>query len=369
MNPDNLNNTTPGSFDSNPSRSAGEMTPPSSPPPPHESQNFWKYILGGILAVILLGVAVFFAYQGESLPVKEEAPLKIGIIVRGNSYKPGVEGFKAKMAELGYVEGKTVVYDVRFVENVSDLPAITSEVLANGAVLLHTYSTPATIEAAKQTKTIPIIFGSMGDAVASGLINSLQEPGTNVTGILSMSVETAPKRLELLTELYPDAKKIGFPYTVDDIPAKRSLEEVTKAAPKLGVTLVPYEITKEKPAAEVAKIVFRKDVDGIVVASDSGVWAKLPAYIEQAKKEKLPFAVFDKAMVESGGLVGYGPDYFGVGGQAAVLAKKIFGGADPAKLPIETPTKMIVALNLKTAEAIGLSVPDAFLVKVDYLVK
>lgn len=327
-----------------------------------------SYVL--VFAVTVVVIA-FLGYQyiAKEVLVKKERSYKVGVIVRGKSYEAGVLGFKSKMSELGYEEGKNISYDVRFVEKSDEIPSVVADVIKGGVDLLHTYSTPVTIEAAKQTKTIPIVFGSMGDAVASGLVDSLKEPGRNVTGVLSLSVETAGKRLELLKELFPNVKKVATALTPTDIPGKRSLEVMADVAPKLGIQIITYEIIPPQTPTSVAATIFRKDVDGIVLASDSATWAVLSAYVEQAKKEKLPFSVFDKDMVEKGGLVGYGPDYYAVGGQAAILVKKIFGGADPAKLPVETPIKLVLALNLKTANELNLSVPESFLAKVDYLVK
>lgn len=324
----------------------------------------------GIVFVLIVAVSILgYLYVAKDGVVKKDSSYKVGIVVRGQSYAAGVDGFKSKMVELGYEEGKNISYDVRFVEKGDEIPSTVAEVIKGEVDLLLAFSTPVTIEAAKQTKTIPIVFGSMGDAVASGLVNSLNEPGKNVTGILSLSVETAGKRLELLKELFPQIKKVASALTPTDIPGRRSLEVIGGIAPKLGVQIVTYEIIPPQTPTSIAATIFRKDVDGIVLASDSATWAVLPAYVAQAKKEKLPFAVFDKDMVEKGGLVGYGPDYYAVGGQAAILVKKIFEGADPAKLPVETPVKLILALNLKTARELNLSIPEAFLAKVDYLVK
>lgn len=360
MNPENVNNpvlTPPPVSPLNPS------TPPAS--------SLGRYFLwGGLLALLIAG-GIFFGYRylTEAVVVTKEQSYKVGVIVRGKSYEAGVRGFKSKMTELGYYEGKNISYDVRYVESSSEIPAVVIDMISNGVDLLHTYSTPVTIEAAKQTKKIPIVFGSMGDPLASGLVDTLKEPGRNVTGVVSLSVDLVSKRLELLKELFPKAKRIAFALTPTDVAGKRSREVIAIAASQLGVEIVPYEIIAPQTATSVAATILRKDVDGIVLSSDSATWGALSSYVTQAKKEKLPFAVFDKDMVESGGLVGYGPDYFAAGEQSAVMVKKIFEGADPAKLPVESPTRLVLAFNLKTAGELGLTVSDSFLAKVDYLVK
>ncbi|MBU6388688.1 ABC transporter substrate-binding protein, partial [Patescibacteria group bacterium] len=228
---------------------------------------------------------------------------------------------------------------------------------------------PVTAEAAKETKTIPIVFGSVGDPLGAHFVTSLSRPGGNVTGITSLSVELSAKRLDLLKQLYPNLKRVAVPATMTDVAAKNSFDLIVKTAPTLGVTVVPYLIDANHTPTEVAGTISHKDVDGIVLTADSATWAVLPAYIAQAKKEKLPFAVFDQNMVQSGGLVGYGPEYTSLGGQAADMVKRILDGTSPAVVPVESPEKLILALNLKTAKDLGLVVPDVFLSQVDYLVK
>ena len=317
-----------------------------------------------IILAILVGASalIFFVTPPAN---KEVRHYKIGILVRGNTYKPGVEGFLAKMKEFGYEEGKNVTYLLRFVDKKEDLPGVIAEFLKEKVDIIHTYSTPATVEAYKQTKTTPIVFGSMGDPLASKVIKSLQKPETNVTGVSSLSAPLVTKRLEFLKEAVPSIRIIAFPFTPEDIAGKSSYDHVLIAAKKLGVEIAPYFVSKDRDVKATAAAILRKDVDGIVISSDSAVWAALPSYVEQAKKERLPFAVFDKDMVEKGGLLGYGPDYFITGGQSAVFVDKILKGANPADLPVENPDKLILVVNLKTARDIALKLPNSFLLKAD----
>lgn len=323
-----------------------------------------------IIAAAGMAVIALLIYRGRirdaAAPKKMHA---IGIVVRGETYRPGVEGFMQKMRELGYEEGRNVRYEVVFVDKREDLPGAIKAALAHGVNLLHTYSTPATIEAYRQTKTVPIVFGSMGDPLASKTITALQSSGTNVTGVSSLSVPLIAKRMEYLLEAAPRIKKIAIPFTADDIPGKNSYAVAAASAPKLGVTILPYLISPERPARETAAAILHTDVDGIVISADSVVWANLDAYVAQAVAEKLPFAVFDKDMVVNGGLVGYGPDYFITGEQSAVLADKIIKGQRPTDLPIEIPQRLILAVNLDTARAIGVAVPRALLEKADLIIE
>lgn len=329
------------------------------------NMNAKKIILIITALIAIVAAFVFFVAPPQLSQTPASKIYKIGILVRGATYAQGVDGFKTKMKELGYEEGKNVTYIIRFVDKKEELPEVVSEFLKEDVDLIHTYSTPATTEAYKQTKTVPIVFGSMGDPLASKVIDSLQRPGTNVTGVGSLSAPLAAKRLEFLKEAMLSIHKVAIPFTPDDIPGKSSYNFALEAAKKLGIELAPYYISKERDVKATALAIKRKDVDGIVISSDSLVWANLAAYIEQAKKEKLPFAVFDKDMVEKGGLLGYGPDYFATGEQSAFFVDKIFKGAKPADLPIENPSKLLLVLNLKTAKDIGFIFPTSLLLKAD----
>lgn len=325
-----------------------------------------KLIPIAIIVLILGSWSALFNFFKK--PAETPKNYKVGIVVRGESYRPGVEGFKSKMRELGYEEGRNITYRVSFVEKREDLKPVISDLLKEGVDLLHIYSTPATVEAHKLTPETPIVFGSMGDPLASGVIESLQRPGKNVTGVSSLSSPLVAKRLEFLKEAVPAIKKVAIPFSPDDIPGLSSFNTAMEAAQKLGLDLIAYHISKDRDVKETALAIRKKDVDAIVISSDSAVWAALSAYVEQARKEKLPFAVFDKDMVEKGGLLGYGPDYFISGEQSAVYADKIFKGAKPALLPIDSPRKLLLVLNVKTASQIGIIFPQSLLRKADLLI-
>ena len=319
-----------------------------------------------LVAALSLAAVAFWLLRGQFIRPQTKI-YKIGIVTLGKTYLPGVEGFKAKMKELDYKEGKTVIYYTNFVDKKEDLPKVLSEILSRKVDLLHVYGTPTTIEAYKQTKTVPIIFGSMGDPLASKTIQSLEKSGTNVTGINSLSAPLIAKRLEFLLEAVPSIRRVAIPFNTESISGVSSFNFAKEAAKKLNLQLVPYYLSPQRPVKKTAAAIRRSEVDAIVISSDTEVWANLASYAEQAVKEKLPFAVFDKDMVINGGLLGYGPDYFATGEQSAVLVDKILNGASPSDLPIEIPQKLILVVNLKVAKSIGLVLPESFLKKADII--
>lgn len=329
---------------------------------------FLKYSIVFVAAAAVLLAGGYWMWQQYFTTAEPAKVYRIGIVVRGSSYTPGVEGFKKKMGEIGYQENVNVRYSVSLVNNREDLPAVIGDLLARGVDLLHVYSTPATVEAYKQTKTVPIVFGSMGDPLASKTVKSLESSGTNVTGVNSFSAPLTAKRLEFLLEAVPSVTRVAIAFSPEDIPGMSSYNVAKEAATKLGVTLVPYHITSARPVKETARAITKQSVNGMIISGDSVVWANLSSFVEQALKEKMPFAVFDKDMVVKGGLLGYGPDYFVTGEQSAVLADKILRGQPPATLPIETPQRFILAVNLKTAHALGIDLPQQLLQKADLII-
>jgi putative ABC transport system substrate-binding protein len=330
--------------------------------------SYSKYLTAGIVLTLLLSAGGYWIWQRRFTPPAPAKVYHVGIVIRGSSYLPGLEGFKKKMAGLGYQEGANIQYTVHIVDRREDLPGAISDLITRGIDLLHVYSTPATIEAYKQTKTVPIVFGSMGDPLASKTVKSLESSGTNVTGVNSFSAPLTAKRLEFLLEAAPAVTRVAIAFSREDTPGMSSYNFAQEAAAKLGVTLVPYYITQERPVKETARAITKKNVDGMIISADSGVWANLSTFVEQSLKESMPFAVFDKDMVANGGLIGYGPDYFVTGEQSAVLADKILRGQPPATLPIETPRRLILAINLKTARALGIEIPRQLLQKADLII-
>jgi putative ABC transport system substrate-binding protein len=296
--------------------------------------------------------------------------------VRGSGYNQAVEGYQKKMAELGYIEGENVVYDIRFVSKKEELPNVAKSFVEEGVDLIHVYSTPATKAVYEVTKDmekpIPVVFGSMGDPLASGTVKDIQHSGTNVTGVASLSTELTAKRVEFITELVPDAKRIAMPHTAreaGDIAANLSVDIALETADRLGVEVVPLPVVDKTDNARVAKLITSDKYDGIVVGGDSLIWGSLDLYISQAIQEKLPLAVFSVGQVSKGALVGYGPDYAISGRQSAVLTDKILKGQKPTDLPIEVPQRLVVVVNKSTADAIGLKLDPEFLSKVDIVVE
>lgn len=333
-----------------------------------------KYIIA-ILGVTLIAYALW-----TSLPERKSGPgavkiYKIGIIVRGSGYAAAVEGYKKKMEEIGYRQGDNVIYDQRTATTKEELAVAVQELAAGGADLIHTYSTPATQAAYLGTKDlanpIPVVFGSMGDPLISGVVKDTRRPGTNVTGVASLSTQLTGRRLELLKRVKPGARRVAMPHTapeLGDVAADKSVVIAQETADKLDIKLLLFPVESSGDNQVAAKKITRDLADGIVVGGDSLVWSGLDAYIARALAEKLPLAAFDINQVARGALIGFGPDYRVSGEQSALISHKILRGKPPGVIPVEVPQKLILAVNLNTAKAIGLEVPQEILQEADIII-
>ena len=334
-----------------------------------------SFLIFSSVAVLAIFAFVWLwnRYPNASLP---EKVYKVGILIRGSGYEVAVDSYKRKMTELGYREGENISYDIRFVSAREELPRAVEEFLAEGMDLIHTYSTPATQAAYEITKTMPVptpvVFGSVGDPLIAGVVRDFQHPGTNVTGVTSLSTELTARRLELLYEMNPSAKRIAMPHTDPengDIAATRSVEIAEETARRLGMKLILLPVRAKEDNAAVAQRIMRQDADGMIVGGDSLVWGDIDMYIAQAIREKIPFAAFDLNQVQKGALLGFGPDIAISGEQSAVITHQILRGRSPAEIPVEVPRKLLLVINQATARAIGIVFPDAFLQKADVVIE
>lgn len=328
-----------------------------------------------VIAILVGGGAYLSFLRGKQQT--QHKLYHIGILVRGNGYEPAIAGFKKQMAVLGYKEGVTIAYDVRFESDKKKLPGIVQEFIRDGVDLIHTYSTPATEVAFQETKSmthpIPVVFGSMGDPlVIPTAIKSIEHPGGNVTGVASLATPLTAKRLEFLKEINPSIKRVAMPHTAleaGDLSVNKSVDIAKESAQKLGIELILYPVKDQADNAVVAKKILHANVDGVIVGGDSLVWGSIDLYIQQAIQEKIPFSVFSVTQVQQGGLLGIGPDYAVSGRQSADIANKILRGGNPGDIPIQVPEKLTFAINKDTAKKIGMVLTPAFLKKADMIIE
>ncbi len=329
----------------------------------------------GFVLLATIGAGLWTKYW-PTAPSAQPRIYHIGILSRGRgSYEVAIKNFQERLRQFGYVEGQNVRYDIRYLSTTDELNQAAREFAAARVDLINTYSTPATqavFRATQETQNpIPIVFASVADPLAAGFIQNIEQPGANVTGVISLSTELTAKRIELLTRIVPGIKKIAMPHTAEelqDVAANKSVAVAKKAAEDAGAELVLFPVrTKEENASTSARISARR-AQGIIVGGDSLIWSGLDSYIQQAIREKLPFAAFDTDQVRRGALVGFGPDYTIMGEQAAAISHQVLQGRNAGAIPVETPRKLLLTVNLDTARAIGLTFDPEFLKEADVVI-
>ncbi len=276
---------------------------------------------------------------------------------------PTVEGLKAGLKELGFADGRDVTFDIRFTEGKLDtIPAAAEALVKAGVDLIFTSQEAATHAARDATESVPIVFTLVGDPVGAGIVGQLARPGGNVTGVSSLQTELAAKRLEVLKTLTPAVRRVWLIYYSVDLGTTPMVSKTLEAGQRLNLEVLPKGVVDAGELKRVLREVQRQDA--VLVPEGSNPDLTI-AIIEQSLALRVP-AVFGTALwIGYGGLISYGPDYYAQGVQAAALVAKILRGARPQDLPVEGAEKIDLAVNLKTAELLGLIVPRKILLRAD----
>ncbi|OGL15314.1 MAG: hypothetical protein A3F92_08085 [Candidatus Rokubacteria bacterium RIFCSPLOWO2_12_FULL_71_22] len=318
-------------------------------------------VLGGL--ALLAALALLSGDAGAQEPRR---PYRIGVLNEAwAANHPTVEGLKAGLRELGLQEGRDVTFDIRFTEG---NPQATSEAAAAlvkaGVDLLFTSNEAATQAAKAATRTVPIVFTLVGDPVAAGIVAKLARPGGNLTGVSSLTTELVPKRLEALKTLIPRLRRVWAIYYAGDPSSLAAIRKAEDAAPRLGLAPVARPVR----SPEELERVLREIQPGDALLPPDIATMDIPAILlEVSLTSRIP-AVFPASLwVGHGGLVSYGSDYHAQGVQAARLVAKILRGARPEDLPVEGADKIDLAVNLKTAALLGVTVPRKVLLRADIL--
>lgn len=300
----------------------------------------------------------------EAPAQRPAGPRTIGVLTEAlAATHPTVEGLKTGLRELGLEEGRDVAFEIRFSQG--DAAALSNSArafAASGVDLIFTISDTATRSAQAATKSIPIVFTLVRDPVASKFVDTLASPGGNLTGIFNLTAELAGKRLEILKNLAPAARRVWAIHDRDDSVSRAAVANAQAAAARLGLELIPRPIGTKDALADALRDIRSGDA---VLAPDGGRLDIAPALLEASLAATIP-AVFPATLyVGYGGLVSYGSDFYAEGFQAARLVERILRGAHPQDLPVEGADKIDLAVNLNTAQQFGLAVPRKVLLRAD----
>ncbi len=323
--------------------------------------------MGGITA---LAVGLMFAPFGVDGQPAGRAP-RVGFLVRGApGPSPNVEAFRQGLRALGYVEGRNVVIEYRYTENRDDrLQALAADLVRARVDVIVTWGSLAIDAAQRATHEIPIVIAYTSDPVKSGWVASLARPGGNVTGLSANARELAAKRLELLTEIVPGASRVAVLFQRTDQASAEQASEMEPAARALGVSLRAWHVGQADQLAGAFAAMAESGMHALVVVQNAFMSEHQREILRLAAARRLPAIYQFRRWVDAGGLVAYGPSPTDMSRRAAHYVDRILKGAKPADLPVEQPMTFELVINLKTAKALGLTIPPSVLVRVGEIIE
>jgi len=301
---------------------------------------------------------------------------RIGYLAQGSAPSgPIFEAFRQGLRELGYVEGQNIVIEYRWAaDRLERLPDLAAELVSLKVDVIVAGGTLAPLAAKQATRTIPIVLAAAGDPVGTGLVASLAKPGGNVTGLSNLSRDLTAKRLQLLKEIVPGLSRVAVLWNAANIVAALHIPETEAAARTLGLQVQSLEVRSpdDFENALLERKVLRAAISeggALFLVDDPLVMRYRQPIADFAIRNRLPSTAIYKNFAEAGGLMTFGaslPDLFR---RAAIFVDKIFKGAKPADLPVEQPTKFELVINLRTAKALGLTIPQSVLLRADQVIE
>jgi len=278
--------------------------------------------------------------------------------------------FREGLRELGYVEEQSIVIEYRWAEGTYErFPSLIAELLGENVAVIVTAGTPASLAIKKATSSVPLVIVGVGDPVATGLVASLARPGGNVTGLTSTAEETEGKRWELLKELIPNLFHVAVLWSPDNPTLLSQLKEMRTAAQVLGMRLLVFSVRNPREIEESLRASVGEQPGALIVMGDRLFLHNRQTIIDFATKQGLPVVPVHPELVEAGGLMSYGPSYPSMHRRAAYFVDRILKGTKPSDLPVERPTKFELVLNLKTANALGITIPANILARADEVIE
>ncbi len=322
-----------------------------------------------IIAVVALGASVgplaSFAQQKGKVA-------RIGFLTLSSaslsSFTTGP--FLKGMRELGYVESKNLIVEWRFADGKAErLPGMAAELVQLKVDVIVAVASPAIGASQKATTTIPIVMAGTGDPVASGFVTSLARPGGNITGLSNMGGELGAKLLDLLLAVVPKFSRVGVLVSPTSTPYRAILQSVQGAAQKAGVTTLVIEASSPQEIENAFSIMVREGVGAVVVGPAPFFTLQKRQLAELALKHRMPSIFGNRVIVDAGGLISYGQHFADGYYRPATYVDKILKGMNPGDMPVEQPTQFELVVNLKTAKAIGVTIPQSILLRADEVIE
>ena len=279
-----------------------------------------------------------------------------------------LDALRKGLRDLGYVEGRNLVIEYRSADGRPErFPDLAAELVRLKVDLIVTRGTPAARAAKNATETIPVVMATMGDPRA--IVASFAHPGGNITGVTTFSTELTAKRIELLKELVPNLSRVALLHNMGNPAVPPEWEETKTAARSLGLQAELFDVRSQGDLGRAFELAVRRHVDALVIGADGLTQLHKQTIVDLVARNRLPAAYPAREFVEAGGLIAYGVNYPDLYFRFASFAHKIFKGAKPGELPVEQPTKFELVINLKTAKALGLTIPQSVLLRADEVIR
>jgi putative tryptophan/tyrosine transport system substrate-binding protein len=318
-----------------------------------------RTFIGSVASAVLVAPLAARAQRAAKTP-------RVGYLTERAGPTQFEESFLKGLSDLGYVDGKNVIMEYRWAAGDAErLPALAADLVGVKVDIIVTSGAPAAKAAKNATTTIPIVMATSGDAVADGLVASFTRPGGNVTGLSLFTRELSRKRLEIFKEAIPGLQRVGAVYNAKNPANPPQFRETAATGDTISVKVLPLDVHFPEGIDRAFAEAVRQNMQGVVIISDSATIAHRNQLGAAALKYRLPTIFSNKAYLQGGGLMSYGPDVVATFYRASYYVDKVLKGAKPGDLPVEQPTKFELVINLKTANALGLTIPPLLLQRAD----
>ena len=317
-------------------------------------------------------LAACFALSGLAANAQQpDAPRRIGVLVGVSpESKEPLQGFRQGLRDAGYAEERDVVIEWRYANgHYEEIPQLAADLVERKVDVIVVDATPAARATLRATSTIPIVMAAVADPVGSGLVASLAHPGGNITGLSLMMTDLTAKRLQLLKEAIPRAARVAILWNPDTPPHRNVIQELKAVAPSLSIELTFVSVRRPEEFDAAFSAASRVRARALYVIEDPFFLVHRPTLLKLASKARLPAMYGLRQFVDAGGLISYGANASDLFRRSAGYVDRILKGAKPADLPIEQPTKFELVVNLKTARALGITMPESILLRADEVIR
>ena len=297
---------------------------------------------------------------------------RIGVLLLGTpaSFAARTQAFVEGLRDLGYVEGSTVAIEWKWGQDQVDrLPDLAAELVRSQVDVIVTGGTPPAKTLKNAARTIPIVMAIVGDPVAAGLVDSLARPGGNATGFSIVATDLSGRRLHLLNEIVPGLSSVAVMSNVENPQSQMELSETQSAAGRLDLRLHSVPISADTSIEDALEKIKKEPVQALIVVTDAILYSQRRQILDWTAGNRLPAMYPYREFPEAGGLISYAPNARDLFRRAASYVDRILKGANPGDLPVEQPTKFELIINLKTAKALGLTVPLSLLGRADEVIE